>query len=192
MNDSTLTPGEFRMLLIETLPTELIKFLENQYIIDRQKNPGRELDFLYYILDNIDLDSENHGGQEVLINSRIELVKSWVSGKLNELNNTGNPLQAGEKIKWKGTPSQFGYLFSELVKHGFIEPPLYNGETNYTGLAKLCYEYFDIESEPGKKTTPGNLTKELKPDNDKTGERKNTLSDTKRAKFNIPYLSDLA
>jgi len=97
---------------------------------------------------------------------------------------TGKPF---EKIKWKGKPSQFAFLFLELVKHGFIEPPFHRGESNnYTGLSRLCYQYFDID------TTPENLTKELKPDNEKTGTRKNTLSDTNRAKFTIPNLSDLA
>jgi hypothetical protein len=84
-----------------------------------------------------------------------------------------------KKIKWNGTPSQFGYLFTELIKQGFIEPPLYNGEMNISGFSRLCWECFDIN------TTPQNLEKECNPN-------KNDLSETKRAKFTIPNLSDLA
>ena len=83
-----------------------------------------------------------------------------------------------DKIKWLGTPSQFGYIFLELVKQGFIELTLHNGDSNFTELARRCYKYFDID------TTPENLKKEMNPN-------KNTLSDTKRAKFTIPNLSDL-
>jgi len=105
--------------------------------------------------------------------------------RLSKIENNNNPPKPEpniggaktEKIKWLGTPSLFGYLFLELVKHGFIEPPLYNGDPNYTGFARLCFQYFDID------TTPGNLIKEMNPE-------KNTLSDTKRLKF--PDLSELA
>jgi len=83
-----------------------------------------------------------------------------------------------KKIEWKGSPALFGYLFTELVKNGFIEPPLYNGEPSYSGLAKLCFQYFNVNE-----TTLDNLKKEMNPN-------KNTLSETKRAKF--PNLSDLA
>ncbi len=166
-----------------TDPQVCIEFLEchYDYYIKDYSNGEYFLMFVEELLQTIELQEK-----------RKSNIQQWIETKRKEMNPnptdqvTGKPIQAGEKIKWKGTPSQFGYLFLELVKHGFIDPPLYNGETNHTGLARLCYEYFDID------TTPGNLTKELKPDNKITGERKNTLSDTKRAKFTIPYLSDLA
>jgi hypothetical protein len=82
-----------------------------------------------------------------------------------------------ERIKWKGSPALFGYIFSELVKNGFIDPPLFRGDPNYAGLAKLCFQYFNVNE-----TTIENLIKEMNP-------KKNSLSDTKRAKF--PNLSDL-
>lgn len=110
--------------------------------------------------------------------SRKQTILEWVNEKMAYLKENAKPAPINEKIKWSGTPSQFGYLMNCLVKKGFIDPPLYNGETNFSGLARLCYDYFDIE------TTIGNLTKEVNPE-------KNTLSETKRAKFNIPGLSDL-
>jgi len=82
------------------------------------------------------------------------------------------------KIKWLGEKNQFGYLFLELTKKGFIEPPISNGEPNFTALARLCYEYFEFD---GKFSS---LEKELR-------ESSCSLSETKRAKFTIPELSDL-
>jgi hypothetical protein len=111
--------------------------------------------------------------------SRKHTILEWVNEKLADLKNSMKPVPTNDKIRWKGTPSQFGFLINRLVCHGFIDPPIYNGETNFTGLARLCYDHFEIE------TTLGNLTKEVNPE-------KNTLSDTKRAKFTIPDLIDLA
>lgn len=111
--------------------------------------------------------------------SRKQTILEWVNEKMAYLKENVKPTPTNEKIKWNGSPSQFGFLINSLVTKGFIEPPLYNGETNFSGLARLCYDHFDIE------TTIGNLTKEVNPE-------KNTLSDTKRSKFDIPNLSDLA
>ena len=83
-----------------------------------------------------------------------------------------------EKIKWNCSPAIFGFLFSELVKQNYIKPPLYNGETNMTGLAKLLWNYFEI------KTTKENFIKEMNPN-------KTSLSETKRMKFTIPDLKSL-
>ena len=111
--------------------------------------------------------------------ARKQTILEWVNEKMADLKNMVKPVLTNEKIKWNGSPSQFGFLINSLVTKGFIEPPLYNGETNFSGLARLCYDHFDIE------TTIGNLTKEVNPE-------KNSLSDTKRSKFDIPNLSDLA
>ena len=148
--------------------------------------------FLDYHLKRYSENGENPGNflqyiKELIINKfkaklsegRQQNIADWIQIREHELKNNMKPVHANEKIKWKGTPSQFGYLFLALVKQGFIEPPMRNGEYNYTGLSRLCNDYFDIE------TTPQNLTKELNPD-------KNTLSETKRAKFTIPDLFDLA
>jgi hypothetical protein len=67
----------------------------------------------------------------------------------------------------------------ELIKKGYIEPALHNGESNFSGFARLCGEYFEIE------TTPSNLQRVLQ-------EGKNRLSQIKREKFRIPELNDLA
>lgn len=76
------------------------------------------------------------------------------------------------KIKWLGTPSQFSYLFLELVKKGYIEQPLYRGETSPSRYAELCLNNFDIE------TTLNSLQTEFK--------NNSSLTDTYRSKFVIP------
>lgn len=168
---------------------EFLDFHLNRYT---EGNPGKEKMFLLFVKECVLIPGEIEFGHDkgdgkprmkvktVSINEgRKETVKEWIETKNNEIETNRKPLQAGEKIKWNGTPSQFGYLFLELVARGFIDTPLYNGETNFKGLARQCYQYFDIT------TTPGNIEKEMNPN-------KNTLSDIKRAKFTIPNLSDLA
>jgi len=113
------------------------------------------------------------------------IVSHWIKEKRQKLNEPKTK-QKNKKIKWNGTPALFGYLFIELVNKGFIEMPLHNGEHNYTEFAKRCFDTFEIKGTNKPLTTIGNLTKELNPKQDK-----NSLSDTKRAKFTIPELSDL-
>lgn len=115
--------------------------------------------------------------------TREQSILEWISIQKKEYIHS-NPqsrqrLPAQNQVTWHGTPSQLGYLFNELVNKGFIEPPLYNGEFNYTGLAKFCYSNFKVN------TTQENLIKEMNPS-------KNTLSETKRSKFTIPDITDLA
>ena len=84
-----------------------------------------------------------------------------------------------QKLKWNCPPSVLGWLITELANKGYIEYPLYNGEPNPTGLAKTCFGIFELD------TTKENLIKEF-------NSNKNTLSDTKIAKFTIPVLKDLS
>lgn len=119
----------------------------------------------------------------LLSEAREQTILEWITNQKKEVTNSNqNNRQipnSQNKVTWLGSPSQLGYLFLELVKAGFIEPPLHAGEYNYTGLAKFCFNNFKVN------TTQENLIKEMNP-------LKNTLSDTKRSKFTIPYLSDLA
>ena len=41
-------------------------------------------------------------------------------------------MEKKDKLKWRGTPSQFGYLFLQLAKKGFIEIPSTSGEASYS------------------------------------------------------------
>ncbi len=145
---------------------------------------GKKSDFLLFVQWSIKAMGEfNFKDKDEIMKSPDtsivkKQVKEWIKQKKQE-NAVGGMPTVFQKIKWNGSPSVFGYLFLEFVKHGFIEPPLRNGESNYAGFAKLCYHNFDI------KTTLENLIKEMNPG-------KNQLSNTKQAKFTIPDLSDLA
>jgi hypothetical protein len=91
-----------------------------------------------------------------------------------------NALKA-EKLRWSGTPSQFGYLLLELAKKGFIDLPTTGGEASYAKYAKVSSELFDFQTP----TTLENLKKEFNPN-------KNTLSETVRSKFSIPELTEIS
>lgn len=91
----------------------------------------------------------------------------------NKMENPGMvPAKPHEKIKWLGTPSQFSFLFLELVNKGFIEQPLYHSETSPTRYANLCFNNFEIQ------TTIGNLQAEFR--------SQSSLSEIYRAKFSVP------
>lgn len=77
-----------------------------------------------------------------------------------------------KKIKWIGTPSQFSYIFLELVNKGFIEQPTYRSETSPSRFAELCLNNFEIE------TTLESLKTEFK--------NNSSLGKVNRAKFTIP------
>ncbi len=83
-----------------------------------------------------------------------------------------------EKLKWNCSPSLLGFIITELANKGFIQYPLWNGDINPTGLAKQCFNLFEID------TTEENLIKEFNP-------KKCTLSETKRAKFTFPEIKDV-
>jgi len=95
-----------------------------------------------------------------------------------EVSSNNEKIKSEGKIKWLGEQNQFGYLFLELIKNGFISLPVHNGEPNFTAFARQCLEHFEFSGKPSS------LEKELR-------ESSCSLSDTKRAKFTIPNLSDL-
>jgi len=122
-----------------------------------------------------------------LSDKRKYTILEWLDRKKEEKNHAvpvelQTNADLSRKIQWKGTAALFGYLFMELIKKGYIEPELHNGEMSYAGTAKLFFNHFNVNN-----TTIDNLIKEINPAHDK-----NTLSPTKRAKFTIPNLSDLA
>ncbi len=159
-----------------------LKFLEYHY----QKYVDKHifgLDFLIFIQENFPILKASREG-------RRPVILEWVEKQMKEMNR--QPLQEESefvstkiKIQWKGSPALFGYIILELVGKGYIEPPRHGGEWSYAKLAKLCFQYFEIHNNKGEVTTLENLIKEINPN-------KCTLSDTKRARFTIPDLSDLA
>jgi hypothetical protein len=170
----------YMTLFCSSFPSYGIEMLEKQYNIF----PNAKDDFLSFVETTLEVYQTYEpfiSSPTILNDPKFLIVKrhvnEWIEDKREALKEE-KPKQPFEKIKWNGSPAVFGYLFLELVKKGFITPPLFNGEPNFTALSRLCFEYFEID------TTPENLTKAL-------NEKSNPLSNTKRAKFTIPERSDL-
>lgn len=127
----------------------------------------------------------NEKFQRGLKKETLTYFHKWLKEKKQELGKeTNSPIiqkvneKQMEKMKWKCSPALVGFIITELANKGFIDFPLHNGEINPTGLAKICFELFNCD------TTKENLIKEF-------NQNKNTLSETKRAKFLIPELKDI-
>lgn len=105
-------------------------------------------------------------------------VLEWIDKKFETLDSV--PKENGiNKLKWNCSPSILGHLITELAKKGYIEYPLYNGEPNYTGMGRVCFQIFDIDSKEN------NFIRECNPN-------LNSLSETKKHKFSsLPDLKDL-
>ncbi len=104
----------------------------------------------------------------------MEIYK-WYNLKREEISSYGKRI----KLKWLGTPSQFGWVFLELAKKGYVETPKTGGQDSYAKYARICNDLFDI------KTTPANLEKELNP-------RSNSLTLANREEIKISPISSLS
>ena len=91
---------------------EFLDFHLNRYT---EGNPGKEKTFLLFVKECVSIPGETEFGHDkgdgkprmkvktVSINEgRKETVKDWIETKNNEIETNRKPLQAGEKIKWKG------------------------------------------------------------------------------------------
>lgn len=94
------------------------------------------------------------------------------------------PPEPGVKLKWNCQPAVAGFIISELIRAGYIDPPTTNGEMSNAKLAAVCNQIFDIRGKEDKPTTLDYLKNVVDPE-------RNTLSPTKRAKLKLPDLSDL-
>ncbi len=81
----------------------------------------------------------------------------------------------GKKLKWSGTPAQFGFIINELIGKGYLEKPT----GSYNKDAEFYLSIFNIE------TTPGNLSNEV-------NLNKNSFSANNAGKFTIPFKDKLS
>lgn len=175
--------ANFLSQIIKSNSIESIKGLIKYQYVNCSKDKSEFLDHTSYILKQKlskiinepkpELSYKWHKEREGFIIVNLETAINYVEMLKNE--NVNNHLQ---KLIWNGSPSLLGYLITELANRGFIEYPLRGGEPNYAGLAKQCFEIFELD------TTLENIKKEFNPN-------KNTLSPVKRSKFKIPELKDL-
>lgn len=126
-------------------------------------------------------DSNSYNPDEIATHLLIEWVKRQIDSykELQNLEIESAGLNI-EKLTFLGTPPQFGYIFTELARTGFVELPSTHGEGSYSKYAKTCWEMFNFKSN----TTIKNLEKEMNP-------KKNTLSPTMRARFVFPDSKEL-
>ena len=171
-------------------PSHVYGFLDFHY---EQFNEGstrehRGLDFLYFVQEHLDINAKHElideNGQVSIITtpiaeSRKTLIREWIAEKRKVLKDAPNVTQdTKEKIKWNGSPEILGFLFLELVRKGYIDPPLFHGKPNFTGLSRLVWQSFELDS------TPGNLDRAL-------NESNNQLTDYKRDRLKLPPLSEI-
>jgi hypothetical protein len=89
-----------------------------------------------------------------------------------------------EKIKWIGKPSQLGFIIGKLAELGYIETPeRQTGDINYTQLAKLVKNTFDVE------TTEATLSKYLNLESEKGSETARKFNENG---FNIPHVKTIS
>ena len=84
------------------------------------------------------------------------------------------PIEIYSKLKWVGTPSQFGFIIDSLIACGFLKRPT----SSYKKDAEYYFALFDIDS------TIETLAKEL-------SETTNSLNTSNRKKFIIPSKNEL-
>lgn len=109
---------------------------------------------------------------------RKNTILEWVEEKMKDIKNNVTPSPTKEKIKWLGSPAVLAFLMQEFVAHNYIQPPNYGSEATMTGLAKLCYEYFDIKAKPEYF--------------ERAMRNPEALSNAKKQKFTIPDSSEIA
>jgi hypothetical protein len=180
------TSIDFLKWLIIGQPSDITGFLNFHYDKFKEHRPGREFDFLFHIDENTEgekglifkkLDTSE---EQYLSESKRKLIKDWIATQKKKLEEEQKNTQgANNKIKWNGSPEILGFLFLELVHKGYIDPPLYHGKPNFTGLSRLVGQTFALDS------TPGNLERAF-------NESNNQLTDYKRDRFEIPPLSEIA
>jgi hypothetical protein len=98
-----------------------------------------------------------------------ELIAGFKNEPLPETIQTSN-----QKLKWIGTPSQFGFIIDLLIQGGYLERP----KSSFTKDANFYLQHFDIN------TTPGTLAIEI-------SEQTNHLSIENRKRIIIPHKDKL-
>lgn len=130
----------------------------------------------YFIVSEF-LKLQYHAINEIItfLNTYLDLYTKLFSNYIEK-----EDIEQRTKLKWLGSPSQFGYLFQTLVQQGFIEHPKGKGKIDsISKFSNIVIELFDIN------TTTGTLEKELNP-------RWNSLTPANKGDFTIPPMKDLS
>lgn len=93
---------------------------------------------------------------------------------LEDLNNSNVISQSLQKLKWLGTPAQFGFVIQELIGKGYLEKPAGSNAKD----VKALLEHFEVN---GKEST---IEKEL-------SVNQNSMSANNRSRFRVPQIDSL-
>lgn len=111
---------------------------------------------------------------------KFQLAYNWSKEQLRLMEqgafDTPPPI---EKLKWNGSASHLGWLFLELERTGFVEPPSNGGQISYKQYAHTCLQLFELDAK--ERTVI-----------DAFNPNSNALKQHNRAMFTIPELSDIA
>lgn len=90
-------------------------------------------------------------------------------------------IEPGLKLRWNCKPAVAGYIISELIRAGYLEPPTTNGELSLKKLAGICNQLFEVKGHTPSIDSWRNVV----------DPERNTLPDMKRVKLNLPDLDQL-
>lgn len=93
-------------------PTELTIYLSFHYKIYLERHPGRELDFLSFIAEDLEVLRRKENIHEYISENRFKIINEWIEGKRKELEPSTVPDQS--KKKTYITHPQQVLLFHEL------------------------------------------------------------------------------
>ncbi|CCH55888.1 hypothetical protein BN8_05185 [Fibrisoma limi BUZ 3] len=86
------------------------------------------------------------------------------------------------KLIWNCKPAIAGFIISELIRAGYIEPPITNGELSLTKLANICNSSFRFTKYNPSPNSWRNVV----------DTERNTLSEANRTKLTLPDLDQLS
>lgn len=106
-------------------------------------------------------EAQRHGiVKQLLVLKKIKYLKELLSKAQST-----NPAKPKEKIQWLGTPSEFGLLFNELIKAGYIKKASHKRQKikdSWTQTAALFFGAFSVTNQTRDgETTEENLRKEI-------------------------------
>lgn len=92
------------------------------------------------------------------------------------------PAEPGAKLTWNCKPAIAGFIISELIRAGYIDPPVRRGDLNLKELARTCNQIFDFKDfKPGVDGWRNNVD-----------ETRNELTAVPRAKLKLPERDQLS
>jgi hypothetical protein len=121
-------------------------------LINSLKSKIETIKSIYFNGINKEVKTEIETSDKInIVNTKTSTTKDSI--EINELNNIKENINSivNNKIKWKGKPSQFGYLIIELIGKEWIELPT----KSLNKSAELLLNLFDVD------TSKGNLSKEI-------------------------------